>query len=327
MYKRQDIDLNGEQGGIIPSNTENIKEVNLATLSYGHGIAVTPLQLINAVSAVANGGNLMKPRLVKELIDDEGKIVETFEPEIKRKVISESTSKTMLEMMEKVVSEGTGSKAYIPGFRVGGKTGTAQKIIDGKYVPGKYIGSFVAVAPVDDPQVAILVVVDEPVGVYYGGTVAAPIAKTVLEETLNYLEITPVFTDKEKSQIVEKVIVPDIRNIKIGNAGKILTDLGLKYTTEYLDITSESVVIDQFPLPKTEVQKGSIVDLYVNEKIGEKIMMPYLIGKDREDVIKILDELNLNYELKGNGKVKEQKPVPGEEIPINTKIEVEFGET
>ncbi|HAE91663.1 MAG TPA: stage V sporulation protein D [Tissierella sp.] len=325
--EKTDIDLNGEQGGIIPSNTENIKEVNLATLSYGHGIAVTPLQLINAVSAVANGGNLMKPRLVKELIDDEGKIVETFEPEIKRKVISESTSKTMLEMMEKVVSEGTGSKAYIPGFRVGGKTGTAQKIIDGKYVPGKYIGSFVAVAPVDDPQVAILVVVDEPVGVYYGGTVAAPIAKTVLEETLNYLEITPVFTDKEKSQIVEKVIVPDIRNMKIGNAGKILTDLGLKYTTEYLDITSESVVIDQFPLPKTEVQKGSIVDLYVNEKIGEKIMMPYLIGKDREDVIKILDELNLNYELKGNGKVKEQKPVPGEEIPINTKIEVEFGET
>ncbi|MCQ4923845.1 penicillin-binding transpeptidase domain-containing protein [Tissierella carlieri] len=322
-----DIDLNGEQGGIIPSSVDNIKEVNLATISYGHGIAVTPLQLINAVSSIANGGNLMKPRLVKELIDDEGKIVETFEPEIKRKVISESTSKTILEMLEHVVSEGTGTNAYIPGFRVGGKTGTAQKIIDGGYAPGKYIGSFVGVAPADDPQLVILVVVDEPVGQYYGGTVAAPVAKTVLEETLNYLEVTPVFTEEDKKQITEKVIVPDLRNKKIGDAGKALTEIGLKYTTEYLDLTSDSVVIDQFPLPKTEVQKGSIVDLYVNEKIGEKIIMPNLIGKDKEDVIKILDELNLNYELKGEGKAKTQNPIPGEEIPINTKIEVEFGET
>ncbi|MBU5313529.1 PASTA domain-containing protein [Tissierella carlieri] len=322
-----DIDLNGEQGGIIPASTDSIKEVNLATMSYGHGIAVTPLQLINAVSSIANGGNLMKPRLVKELIDDEGKIVETFEPEIKRKVISESTSKTIMEMLENVVSEGTGTKAYIPGFRVGGKTGTAQKIIDGRYAPGKYIGSFVGVAPADNPQVAILVVVDEPVGQYYGGTIAAPIAKTVLEETLNHLEVTPVFTEDEKGQIIEKVIVPDARNMKIGDAGKIFTEKGLKYTTEYLNLTSDSVVIDQFPLPNTEVQKGSIVDLYVNEKAGKRIIMPYLIGKDKEDVIKILDELNLNYELKGEGKAKTQNPIPGEEIPINTKIEVEFGET
>lgn len=322
-----DIDLNGEQGGIIPASTDSIKEVNLATMSYGHGIAVTPLQLVNAISTIANGGNLMKPRLVKELIDDEGKVVETFEPEIKRKVISESTSKTILEMLEHVVSEGTGTKAYIPGYRVGGKTGTAQKIIDGRYAQGKYIGSFIGVAPADNPQVVILVVVDEPVGQYYGGTIAAPIAKNVLEETLNYLEIPPVFTEEEKKQVVEKVIVPDIRNMKIGDAGKTLTDIGLKYTTEYLDLTSESVVIDQFPLPKTEVQKGSIVDLYLNEKAGERIIMPYLIGKDKEDVIKILDELNLNYELKGEGKAKAQTPIPGEEIPTNTKIEVEFGET
>lgn len=322
-----DIDLNGEQGGIIPASTERIKEVNLATMSYGHGIAITPIQLVNAVSAIANGGNLMTPRLVKELIDSEGKVVEAFEPVVKRKVISESTSKTMLELLENVVSEGTGANAYIPGFRVGGKTGTAQKIIDGRYAPGKYIGSFVAVAPVDDPQVVILVVVDEPVGPYYGGTVAAPIAKTVLEETLNYLEITPVFTEEEKKQVIEKVIVPDIRNMKIGDAGKALTDIGLKYTTEYLDLTSESVVIDQFPLPNTEVKKGSIVDLYLNEKIGERIIMPNLIGKEKKDVIKILDELNLNYELKGEGKAKVQTPIPGDEIPTDTKIEVEFGET
>lgn len=321
------IDLNGEQSGIIPVNVDSIKEVNLATMSYGHGIAVTPMQLINALSAIANGGDLMKPRLVKELVDEEGKIQQTFDPVIRRKVISESTSKTMLDMLEHVVSEGTGKKAYIPGFRIGGKTGTARKIINGRYEPGKYIGSFMAVAPVDDPQVAILVVIDEPSGVYYGGSIAAPVAKDVLEETLNYLEITPVFTEEEKEKKEKNIIVPDIRNMKIGEAGKILTDMGFKYTTECFELTSESVVIDQFPLPNTEVQKGSIVDLYLNVEEGKKVIMPYLIGKDKKEVIDILNDLNLNYELNGEGKAMTQTPIGGEQIYSKTKIVVEFGET
>ena len=320
------VDLNGEQSGII-LDVNAIKEVNLATMSYGHGIAVTPMQLVNAVSAIANGGNLMKPRIVKELVDEEGKIQQSFETVIRRKVISESTSKSMLEMLEHVVSEGTGTKAYIPGFRVGGKTGTAQKIIDGRYAPGKYIASFAAIAPVDDPQIAMLVVIDEPIGQYYGGTIAAPVAKDVLEETLNYLEVTPIFTEEEKENIVEKVIVPDIRNMKIGEAGKTLTDSGLRYTTEYLDLTSESVVMDQFPMPNTEVQKGSIVDLYINIKEGNTVIMPYLIGKDKKEVIDILNDLNLNYELNGEGKAKAQTPIGGLEIRTDTKIVVEFGET
>lgn len=322
------IDLNGEQAGIVPQSAENIKEVNLATMSYGHGIAVTPLQLINAACAIANGGNLMEPRLVKELIDSEGNVVKTFEPVVKRKVISESTSKTMLEIMEEVVRDGTGAKAYIPGMRVGGKTGTAQKIIDGRYAQGKYIASFVAVAPVDDPKIALLVVIDEPsAGQYYGGTIAAPVAKEILEDTLNYLEVTPIYTEEEKKMMTETVKVPDVRNMKIGDAGKTLTEIGLRYTTEYLNLTSDSVVIDQFPLPDTEVQKGSIVDLYLNINEAEIIIMPDLIGKDKQEVIKILDNLNLNYELKGEGKAKFQDPNPGAIIDINRKIVVEFDGT
>lgn len=322
------IDLNGEQAGLVPQNPDNIREVNLATMSYGHGIAVTPLQLINAVSAIANGGNLMEPRLVKELIDNEGNVVKTFEPVVKRKVLSESTSKTMLDMLEQVVRDGTGTKAYIPGMRVGGKTGTAQKIIDGRYAPGKYIASFVAIAPVDDPKIALLVVVDEPgAGQYYGGTIAAPVAKEILEEALNYLEITPVFTEDEKEMLTEKVIVPDVRNMKIGEAGKILTEAGLRYTTEYMNLTSDSVILDQFPLAGTEVQKGSIVDLYLNISEGESLIMPDLIGKDKSEVIDILNNLNLNYELKGEGKAKAQDPKPGEIIDINRKIIVEFDGT
>lgn len=320
------IDLNGEQGGIIPVNTDVIKEVNLATISYGHGIAVTPIQLVNALSTIANGGNLMKPRLVKELIDENGKTVVSYEPEIRRKVISESTSKEMLKMLESVVVNGTGSNTYIPGFRVGGKTGTAEKIIDGRYAKGKYIGSFAAVAPADDPQIAILVVVDEPVGQYYGGSVAAPVARNIIEDTLNYLEVAPIFTEKEKEKVEEMMIVPDVRNKKIGDAGKILTNAGLKYTTEYLDLTSESMVLDQFPLPKIQVRKGSIIDLYLNEKKVETIAMPHLIGKRKEEVIRILDELNLNYELNGKGVVEIQKPLFGEGVNKDTKIEIEFKE-
>ena len=258
------IELTGEQAGIIPVSTDIIKEVNLATMSYGHGIAVTPIQLITAVSAIANGGKLMTPRLVSQLVDNEGNVVKTFEPEVKRQVISESTSKTLLKLMEGVVSEGTGSNAYVPGYRVAGKTGTAQKIVDGRYAPGKYIGSFVAIAPADDPKIAVLVIVDEPEGIYYGGSVAAPIAGELIEETLSYLEVKREFTEEEKEEFEYTEVVPDVRNLSIGEAGRILTELGFRYTTESYNIEENSIVIEQFPLPGTEVTKGSIIDLYLD---------------------------------------------------------------
>lgn len=326
--EKSGIELSGEQKGIIPYSLDVIKEVNLATMSYGHGIAVTPIQMVNALSAIVNGGNLMTPRLVSELIDNEGNIVQSFEPELVRKVISETTSKTMLDLLESVVTVGSGTRAQIPGYRVGGKTGTAQKVIDGRYAPNKYIGSFVAVAPIDDPKIAMIVIVDEPgTGVYYGGSVAAPIAKSILEETLNYLEIPPTYTDKDKDKIIGKVIVPDVRNRKIGDAGKTLTDLGLKYTTEYSEITNESLVIDQFPKPGVEVLKGSIIDIYLNIKPANNMNMPYLLDKTREEVTNILDDMNLQYTLTGNGTVIVQEPNPGEEINSDTIISIEFSET
>lgn len=326
--EKSGVELSGEQKGIIPHSLDVIKEVNLATMSYGHGIAVTPIQMVNALSAIVNGGNLMKPRLVSELIDNDGNIIESFKTEVLRKVISETTSKTMLDLLESVVTVGSGTRAQIPGYRIGGKTGTAQKIIDGRYAPNKYIGSFVAVAPIDDPKIAMIVIVDEPgTGVYYGGSVAAPIAKSILEETLNYLEIPPTYTEKDKDKIIAKVIVPDVRNKKIGDGGKALTDLGLKYTTEYSEITNESLIIDQFPKPGLEVLKGSIIDIYLNIKPANNINMPYLMDKTREEVINILDDMNVKYTLTGKGTVITQEPNPGEEINSDTNISIEFSET
>ncbi len=322
--------LGGEQSGIIPQNTGTIKEIRLATMSYGHGIAVTPLQLINATNAIANGGNLMKPRLVSHLIDNDGNTVMENDVEVIRKVISKSTSDTMMEMMESVVTNGTGISAYVPGYKVAGKTGTAQKIIDGRYAPGKYIGSFVAVAPATDPKISVLVIVDEPIGVYYGGSVAAPVAGELIGEILEYMEVEPEFTEKEKEQFEYIVEVPDIRGGKtIGEAGRILLESELKYTSESLNINEHSKVIDQFPSPGMEVSKGSIVDLYLDEefKSEDKIILPDLIGKSKEDVIKILDGLGLKYHFIGEGTAIRQVPERKTQVDKNSTIEVEFSTT
>ena len=320
------IELTGEQGGIIPAGTDDIKEIRLATMSYGHGIAVTPLQLINAISAIGNGGNLMVPRIVSRLIDDEGNIVHINEPKVKRQVLSKSTARDMLEMMESVVIDGTGTSAYVPGYRIAGKTGTAEKIIDGRYAPGKYIGSFLALAPASNPRIAVLVIVDEPSGVYYGGSVAAPVAAKIIEETLSYLDIKPHFTEEEKEQFENMEEVPDLHNNTIEEAGRKLTELGFKYTTETDYIMENSKVIDQFPLPGTKVVRGSIIDLYLEEdyKKPERIKMPDLTGKSKDNVIEILNNLSLKYKLQGDGVVIGQNPKPGVEVDLNSIIEVEF---
>lgn len=260
------IDLPGEQKGIIPQRVEDISDVNLATMSYGHSVAVTPIQMINAISAVANNGNLMTPHIVKAITDDDGNLIEEYKPEIRRQVISESTSKTILEMLEKTVTEGTGTKSFIPGYRVGGKTGTAEKIIDGKYVSGKYISSFGGVAPVDNPRIAVLVIVDEPTGIYYGGTVAGPYAKMVIENTLEYLSVPREISDEEKSENIETVVVPDLVGLTLVDATKILKEMGLRYVTDYEEISPTSKVADQKPLAGIEVEVNSLVDLYFEKQ-------------------------------------------------------------
>lgn len=257
------IDLLGEQRGLIPSGIESIREVNLATLSYGHGISVTPIQMINAIAAVANNGKLMTPMMTRSLIDSDGKVVKQFYPEMKRQVISENTADMLLGMLEKTVLEGTGKKAYVPGYRVGGKTGTAQKIIDGRYVDKKYISSFGGVAPVDDPRIAVLVIVDEPTGIYYGGTVAGPFAAMVIENTLNYMEIPRKYTEAELKNIEEKVLVPEVTGLTIAEAGELISGMDLKYTTEYEDFTLDTIIVDQYPKAGNELQRGGIIDLYL----------------------------------------------------------------
>jgi len=187
-----EIDLPGEVSGLV-RDSRDWSKISLASLSIGQEIAVTPIQLIMAVSAMANRGTLMKPLIVKEVLDERGNTIKVFKPKPIRQVVSIDTVLTMNRILEEVVLDGTGVRAKLKGYRVAGKTGTAQKFdfSTGKYSKNKYTGLFVGYAPVEDPQIAILVLLDEPQGSYYGGTVAAPVFQEIASKVLPYLSIPP----------------------------------------------------------------------------------------------------------------------------------------
>lgn len=187
LNEKTGIDLPGEAVSIMHKK-ENIGPVELATMSFGQSFQITPLQLIRAGAAVVNGGYLVTPHFGVGISDEHGNTVKTFEYDKSKHAISQETSELMSTILESVVAEGTGRNCYIPGFKVGGKTATSEKLPRSS---NKYISSFMGFAPANDPQVMILVIVDEPVGIYYGGTVAAPVAKELFENILPYLGIEP----------------------------------------------------------------------------------------------------------------------------------------
>ena len=183
------IDLVGESDGIL-SDAKDWANINTATISFGQGVACTPVQLVSAMQAIANGGVRMKPRVVKAVTDHEGNVIERFEPEVLGQPISAEASKQMLDILENVCENGTGKRARVPGYRVGGKTGTAQLVENGVYAPGLYIASFLGVAPVDDPRIVVLIKIEKPTP-YWGGLVAGPVFNRVAEKALWKLGVKP----------------------------------------------------------------------------------------------------------------------------------------
>jgi len=189
--QRTDIDLPGEAGGLV-KNPLSWDRRSLASISIGQEIGVTPIQMVSAIGAIANEGVLMKPYVVSEIQDAEGRLLKQMRPQVKRRVVSPATARTVTTILEGVVTDGTGGKAAIPGFRVAGKTGTAQKIDPrtGSYSASQFVGSFVGFAPADNPRLAMIVVIDEPLGEAWGGTVAAPVFQRVGAQVLNYLGVS-----------------------------------------------------------------------------------------------------------------------------------------
>lgn len=192
LFQKTGVDLPGEANSIM-HNKENVGPVELATMSFGQSIQITPLQLIVAVSSMVNGGNLVTPHFGMYVTNGENEIIETFEYPLETGVISKETSDTMKVLLESVVAEGGGSKAIVEGYRIGGKTATSEKLPRSS---NKYISSFIGVAPADDPVIAVLVLIDEPTGIYYGGTIAAPVAQEIFENILPYLGIPMEYEEK-----------------------------------------------------------------------------------------------------------------------------------
>ena len=228
------IDLNGESAGIL-FDPDVMGPVELATTSFGQGISVTPIQQIRAVSAAINGGLLYTPHMVKAFLESEtNSLIEKIEPEVTRQVISEETSGLVRYALESVVANGSGKNAYIENYRVGGKTGTAQKVVNGSYLDGNYILSFMGFMPADDPEIVVYVAIDNPKGVtQYGGVVSAPIARNVLLSAIDILDIEPSSEGmaKEYTWLDKKYsVLPNVVGMSKEEATKTLKNYKIEYS-------------------------------------------------------------------------------------------------
>lgn len=256
------VDLPNEAGSIVKPR-DNLTNVDLATMGYGQGIAVTPIQLLCAVNAMGNDGVLMQPKVVKSITDESGKTVESVDDIAVRQVITKETADKMREIMEYYVSSAGGTKAYVPGFRVGGKTGTANIATGGGYSSSTDT-SFVAMAPMDDPVISMLVIVHKPTKMSYGNNTAGPIVKEIMEKSLTYLGVEREYTDSEAAAAAKnQVAVPNVTGMDSAKAIAALKSKGLKYTVMPENKSDKSFVVqDQYPKAGSKTTKGSTVYIY-----------------------------------------------------------------
>ena len=311
------IDLQGETEGIVKT-PENTSTTDLATISFGHTNTVNSVQYMAAFNAVANGGTWIQPHLMKEITheDDNGvKVVdETYNPN-KKTVASEDKTAELRSYLERVVTSGSATATFIDGYHIGGKTGTANKMENGRYIDGKYISSFVGMAPVDDPKVTVMITVDEPsTGMYYASQVAAPYAKPLFTDIFNYLNNK--FSNEVENKIMQEHVIPEIRGMKKDDAIKTLSDLNLEYEVG----GDGDKVVSVKPYPGTAVKEGSKITISTsgNSNDSKNVVMPDVRGYSKDDASKILDNLGIPATFEGEGVVAEQSISPGEIIAKGT---------
>ncbi|EFM12814.1 stage V sporulation protein D [Paenibacillus curdlanolyticus YK9] len=262
--KKTGIDISGEENGIL-FKLSRVGPVELATTAFGQGVSVTPIQQITAVAAAINGGTLYKPHIAKGWINpDTGETVESIEPEAVRTVISESTSKQVREALESVVAQGTGGNAFIDGYRVGGKTGTAQKVINGRYSANEHIVSFVGFAPADDPQIVVYLAVDNPQGIQFGGVVAAPIVRNILEDSLHYLGVPPRAQQIDKEYKLGENKIVTVPNLIGKTVSDLYEDMNMNFNLSTAG--TGTTIIRQAPAAGARVEKGSTIRIYLGSE-------------------------------------------------------------
>ena len=320
LFEKTGVALPGEATGIF-HKLDNVRNVELATMSFGQRITVTPLQLVTAVSAIANGGELMQPRIVKQVINTDTNSITNIETNKIRHVISKTTSERMLGLMNSVVSEGTGHTAQVAGYSVGGKTGTSEPMA-GREEDG-YVASFIAVSPTENPEICLLVALYDPQGIsHQGGTVCGPVISRILSEVLPYIGSTS--TDISNATISSNsnsndtlVTIPDIRNKTLTEAKKILTQSGFKCNYSVNGDENSLLVTDQIPSAGTTLQNGSIVCLYTEENsVRVSVNVPDLSNMTVQEAINTLNSKNLNISFEGNGTI-----IQSQDIKKDTSVE------
>ncbi|MBR1422163.1 MAG: PASTA domain-containing protein [Ruminococcus sp.] len=318
------IDLPGEVNS-INIMLQDYGPVELGSSSFGQTNKVTPIQMITAYAACINGGYLMEPQIVNSITDSNGNVVKNMEPVVKRQVISEETSANMRDILEGVVEGQPGSNCYIKGYRIGGKSGTSQKL-DEDRKGETYVSSYCAFAPADDPEIIMLVMVDHPTGEkFYGSQVAAPICVDVLSEVLPYMGFFPEYTEAELAEL--QINVPSVEYYQISEAKKTLKDLGLEVKV----VGSGNTVIKQVP-HSVKVESGGSVVLYTDEQYKlETVTVPELKGLTKDQAKQTLESYGLNltaegagYEEEGAVAQEDQSVEAGKSVPMGTAITVSF---
>lgn len=324
------IDLPGESGDqffVHDGIKGNMLDTDLAVASFGQNFSITPIQMITAASAVANGGKIVQPHVVKQILDSEGNVVRNVSTEVKRQVISDSVSKEMCGILEENCATGSGKNGYVAGYRVGGKTGTSEKKVDANKneIEDDYIASFCGFAPANNPQYAALVFFDEPLsGNYYGSAVAAPVFASIMSEVLPYLEVAAQYTDEEMSNI--DTATGSYTGMSVGDATAAAQKDGFNIVTK----GEGTQVIAQNPPAGSSIPTGGTVVLYLDEASrSEKVTVPNLIGFSLSEVNQIAAEYNLNVSVTGTVSSSDSSSVTqsyeeGKEVAPGTVITVTF---
>ena len=322
LFDKPGSGLSGEAYGVF-HDEEKMTSVDLATMSFGQRITITPLHLISAVSAIANDGVLMQPRLVKQVIDSDTGVVTDIEPVEVRQVISKDTSEKMRDLLHSVVLNGSGSNANVEGYAIGGKSGTSEPL-ESKSEEG-YVSSFIAISPIENPQLAILVTLYDPTnGKWHGGQVAAPVVAQILSEALPHLGIpsdnsTAYTTDNDNTKNVT-----DVRGKTFAEAKSTLEVLGFKVKYNIEGNEDEAIVKDQVPKAGAALENGSLVCLYDSDDTSSRKMLtiPNVKGLSASEARAKLKALNLNIDISGSGTVISQSPSYDTEIEEGSIIKV-----
>ena len=291
------IDLPNEyspRAGLNIHAKEDMRIVELSSCSFGQSFEASPIQIITAISAIANGGKLMQPYVVAKELDHNGRVIREVQPTVRRQVVSESTARQVASMMEQVVTSGTGKNGYVAGAHVAGKTGTSQKLGGGK----GYVASFTAFAPADDPAVALLLAIDEPVGLINGGQIAAPPAAEIIENVLVHKNIEMRYTEKEQLELGGRA--PNVLPLSAGDAQKTLTGQGFRVQV----IGGGKTITHQIPEPGQGIAPGGLVVLYTEgataKETSQMVTVPSLTNITLAQASARAAEAGLNLRLRGN---------------------------